>query len=484
MNFKMIGYYVSMLLAVEGLFMLPALIICLADGDSNAATAFLYTILLVALIVGVLFLFCRKRPQSGFYEREGMVCVGLGWTILSIIGALPFFFSGEIPHFIDALFETVSGFTTTGATILTDVEVIPRGLLYWRSFSHWLGGMGVLVFLLAVAPLGGKGGFTIHLLRAESTGPAVGKLVPKMRQTASILYVLYIALTLLNMIFLLVGKMPFFEAVCIAMGTAGTGGFGTYNDSLASYSPYLQSVTTVFMALFGINFSCYYLILLGNFRKVLKNSELRMYICMLVAASLLIAINIRDIYPTFFDALHHSAFQVSSIMTTTGYATANFDLWPSFSKAILLVLMFMGACAGSTGGGFKLGRALVLLKTLRRSIHKVINPQKVEVIKSDDGIMDENTISRTGSYLSAYAIIVLASFLVVSIDGFSVETNISAVVACFNNVGPGFDMVGPVGNFSEYGLLSKLVLIFDMLAGRLEIFPMLMLFSRGTWKRH
>ena len=484
MNFKMIGYYISMLLAVSGLFMLPAMILCFADGDNNAAMAFLYTLLIILAVCSVLFLLCKNRPQKGFYEREGMVCVGLCWTILSIVGCLPFFFSGEIPNFIDALFEMVSGFTTTGSTILTDVEKLSRGLLYWRSFSHWLGGMGVLVFLLAVAPMGGKGGFTIHLLRAESTGPNVGKLVPKMRQTASILYILYIVLTLLNIIFLLVGGMPFFESLCIAMGTAGTGGFGTLNDSLASYSPYLQTVTTVFMALFSVNFACYYLLLMGNLRKIWKNSELRLFVGILLISSLLIALNIRDLYPTFFAALHHSAFQVSSIMSTTGFATANFDLWPSFSKAILLALMFIGACAGSTGGGFKCGRALVLLKALRRSIHKVLNPQKVEVIKTDDGVLDENVVSKTASYLSAYVIILLASFLAISFDGFSFETNFSAVTACFNNIGPGFDIVGPIGNFSEFSIFSKLVLIFDMLAGRLEIFPMLMLFSSRTWKKH
>lgn len=484
MNLKMMGYYISMLLAVEGLFMLPALILCFADGDSHAGFAFLYTMLITTAIVGILQLLCRKRPSKGFYEREGMVCVGLGWTIISILGCLPFCFSGEIPHFIDALFEIVSGFTTTGATILTDVEVISRGLLYWRSFSHWLGGMGVLVFLLAIAPLGGKGGFTIHILRAESTGPNVGKLVPKMRQTASILYLLYILLTVLNLIFLLIGGMPFFEALCIAMGTAGTGGFGTYNDSIASYTPYLQGVCTVFMALFGVNFGCYYLLLLGDFRRFIRNNELRMYIAILLLSTLLISINIRDFYPTFWQAFHHSAFQVSSIMTTTGFATANFDLWPSFSKAILLALMFIGACAGSTGGGFKCGRALILLKSLRRSIHKVLNPQKVEVIQTDDGFLDEDVISKTASYLSAYVIIMLVSFLAISIDGFSFTTSFSAVTACFNNIGPGFDMVGPIGNFSEFSIFSKLVLIFDMLAGRLEIFPMLMIFSRRTWRKY
>ena len=482
MNYKMVGRYISLIFAIEGVFMLPALILSFADGDFGAGMAFVYTILIIAAVSGGLTLLCRNRNR-GFYAREGMVCVGVSWLLISVAGCLPFCISGVIPSFIDALFETVSGFTTTGATILTEIESLPRGLLYWRSFSHWLGGMGVLIFMLAIVPEGGRSGYTIHLMRAESTGPSVGKLAPRMRQTALILYTIYIALTVLNLVFLLFGGMPFFDAICTAFGTAGTGGFGIKNDSIAGYSTYIQGVCTVFMLLFGVNFSCYYLLLLGDLKSVLKNSELKMYFGVAAVSIIIITLNIRGMYPGIFTALHHAAFQVSSIMTTTGFATADFDMWPSFSKAILLMLMIIGACAGSTGGGFKCGRIMLLLKSMRRSIRKTLRPQKVEVIQMEGQIVDEEIISRTNAYLCAYAVIIMLSFLAVSLDGFSVTTNISAVVACFNNIGPGLEMVGPVGNFAGFSAFSKAVLIFDMLAGRLEIFPILILFSRSTWRK-
>ncbi len=482
MNCKMMGQYISRILAIEGVFMIPALILSFTDGDGAAGMAFVYTIITISAVAGALALICR-RPQKRFYAREGMVCVGISWMLLSLAGCMPFCISGAIPKFIDALFEMVSGFTTTGATILSDVEALSRGLLYWRSFSHWLGGMGVLVFMLAVVPAGGKSGSTIHLMRAESTGPNVGKLVPRMRQTALILYILYILLTVLNLVFLLFGGMPLFDAVCTAFGTAGTGGFGIKNDSMASYSPYIQGVCTVFMLLFGVNFSCYYLLLLGDLKGVWKNGELRLYLGVAVASALMITVNIRGIYPNLFTAFHHAAFQVSSIMTTTGFATDNFDLWPSFSKAILILLMVIGACGGSTGGGFKCGRILLLLKAMRRSIHKTLSPQKVEVVQMDGQVVDEEIVSRTNAYLCAYAVILALSFLAVSVDGFSVTTNMTAVLSCFNNIGPGLELVGPIGNFSGYGAFSKAVLIFDMLAGRLELFPVLILFSRSTWRR-
>ncbi len=482
MNYKMIGRYIALIIAVAGGFMIPAMILSFADGDAAAGRAFLYVIILSGAIAGVLIPLC-KRPEKGFYAREGLIVVGVGWIAISLIGCLPFVISGAIPQFVDALFEIVSGFTTTGATILRDVEALPRGLLYWRSFSHWLGGMGVLVFLLAIAPAGGKSGFTIHLLRAESTGPNVGKLVPKMRKTAMILYVIYIALTVFDLVFLLFGGMPFFDAICTAFGTAGTGGFGVRNDSITGYSTYIQSVCTVFMMLFGVNFTCYFLILLKDFGSVIRNTELKMYFGIIAVSTVVMTIDIRGFYPTFYQAFHHAAFQVSSIMTTTGFTTADFDKWPSLSKAILLVLMIIGACAGSTGGGFKCGRLLLLLKALRRNIHKTLHPQRVEVIQVDDQITDEEVVSKTNAYLCAYIVIIVLSFLAVSIDGFSVTTNISAVMACFNNIGPGLDAVGPVGNYADYSFFSKLVLIFDMLAGRLEIFPVLILFSRTTWRR-
>ena len=482
MNYKMMGRFLAQILFLEGLFMIPALLISLACGDTGVVRAFLYTMALIAGLCALLFPICKGAP-SAFYATEGMICVALSWIVLSIVGCLPFRFSGEIPRFIDAFFEIVSGFTTTGASILPDVEALSRGLLYWRSFSHWVGGMGVLVFLLAIAPSGDKGtGFTMHLLRAESPGPSVGKLVPKMRKTAAILYMLYVALTALNVIFLLLGRMPVFEAVCTAFGTAGTGGFGLKADSMASYSPYLQNVTTVFMLLFGVNFSCYYLLLLRQFRAVFRDEELRLYFGIVFGSIALIVWNLRGFYPTFRETVRHAAFQVSSIITTTGFATTDFDLWPSFSKTILLCLMVVGACAGSTGGGLKVARLLLLLKTTRRNISQMLNPRKVLLVRNNDQVVDEQVLSNTNAYLSAYVIILFVSFMLISLDDFSTGTNFSAVLCCFNNIGPGLELVGPTCNFSSFSVLSKLVLILDMLLGRLEIFPLLVLFSPQTWR--
>ena len=483
MNYKMMGRFIAQILMITGVFMLPALAISVYCGETAAVYAFLLTLGVFALVIGLLMLTCRGAA-SAFYAKEGLVCAGASWIVLSLLSCLPFYFSREIPSYMDALFEIVSGFTTTGASILPAVEPLSKGILYWRSFSHWLGGMGVLVFLLAFTQGGGKGqGFTMHLLRAESPGPNVGKLVPKMRKTAAILYLLYICLTILNVIFLLFGKMPLLEAVCTAFGTAGTGGFGIKNDSIAGYSPYLQNVTTVFMALFGINFSCYYLLLIGNFRSVFKDEELRMYLGILLGATLLIAWNLRGFYPTLGETFRHAAFQVSSIMTTTGFATTDFGRWPAFSQSILLLLMVIGACAGSTGGGLKCARALLLFKGLKRNIHQVLHHRRVQAIRINDQVVEEKVLDNANAYLSAYVIILFLSFLVISLDGYSIGTNFSAVLACFNNIGPGLEAVGPTCNFGGYSALSKLVLILDMLAGRLEIFPILVLFSHSTWKR-
>jgi len=481
MNYKMMGRFIAQILSIEGLFMIPALLIGLFHGETGAVQAFLFTMALIALLTAVLFLLCRKAPNA-FYAKEGLVCVGVSWVVLSMVGCLPFYISREIPAYIDAFFETVSGFTTTGSSILTNVEALSKSLLYWRSFSHWLGGMGVLVFLLAFTGEQGKG-FTMHLLRAESPGPSVGKLVPKMRKTASILYLIYIALTVLDVIFLLLGDMPLFDAVCTAFGTAGTGGFGTKNDSLAGFSPYLQNVTTVFMALFGINFSCYYLLLLGQVRNVFKDEELRLYLCIIFGATALIVLNLRGFYDTLGETVRHAAFTVSSIMTTTGFATTDFDLWPAFSKAIIMLLMIVGACAGSTGGGLKVARAMLLMKSLRRNIGQVLKPRKVQLVRNNGAVVDEKILDNANAYLAAYVVIIFLSFLIISLDNFSVGTNFTAVLACFNNIGPGLEAVGPTCNFSGYSALSKLVLSFDMLAGRLEIFPMLVLLSRSTWRR-
>ena len=482
MNFKIMGRFIAQILTIEGVFMIPAALLSLYFQEYGAMYGFLIAIAAIAFTSLLLFGLCRKAPRA-LDAREGMVCVGISWIVLSLFGCLPFFISREIPNYIDAFFEIVSGFTTTGSSILTNVEALSKGLLYWRSFSHWLGGMGVLVFLLAIAPGSKDTGFTMHLLRAESPGPSVGKLVPRMRKTAIILYLIYIALTALNVIFLLAGKMPLFDAVCTAFGTAGTGGFGIKNDSIASYSPYLQNVTTVFMLLFGVNFSCYYLLLLRQFKNVIKDEELRTYVMIVLAAVLLISVNIRSMYTNLEECVRHAAFTVSSIITTTGFATTDFDLWPAFSKGIIMFLMVVGACAGSTGGGLKVARVLILLKSLRRNITKVLNPRKVRMIRNNGEVMNEAIIENTNAYLAAYVLIIIFSYILISLDNFSIGTSLSAVLACFNNIGPGLEAVGPTCNFSEFSYFSKLILSMDMLAGRLEIFPILVLFSKSTWHR-
>ena len=482
MNFKIIGRFIAQILAIELLFMLPALAISLGYCEWRSVQAFLCTIGLLGLISLVLYLLCRKAPNA-LSAREGMICVGTIWIILSLFGCLPFFLSGAIKNYIDAFFEIVSGFTTTGASILSDVEALPKGLLYWRSFSHWVGGMGVLVLLLAIIPGSKEAGFSMHLLRAESPGPNVGKLVPRMRKTATILYLIYIGMTLLNILFLLFGRMPLFDAVCTAFGTAGTGGFGIKNDSMAGYSPYIQYVTTVFMFLFGINFSCYYLLLLRQIKDVFRDEELRLYFGLVAASILLIVLNIRHLYPTIEETIRHASFTVSTIITTTGYATTDFDRWPAFSKAIILFLMVTGACAGSTGGGLKIARLLLLVKSLRRNIKQVLNPRKVQVIRNNGQPVTEKVLDNTNAYLAAYVCIIIFSFILISFDDFSVGTNFTAVLSCFNNIGPGLEAVGPTCNYAAYSSFSKLVLSADMLAGRLEIFPILLLFSRSAWRR-
>ena len=479
----MMGRFLSQILFLEGVLTLPPLGISLYCGEMAAVNGFLISIVVALGISVVLFRLCRSAP-SAFYAKEGFVCVAASWIGLSLVGCLPFWISGEIPKFVDTFFEIVSGFTTTGASIVPVVEDLSKGILYWRSFSHWVGGMGVLVFLLAIVPSGERGtGFTMHLLRAESPGPDVGKLVPQMRKTAAILYIIYCVLTVVNMLFLLAGGMSLFESVCHAFGTAGTGGFGIKNDSLAGYSPYLQNVTTVFMILFGINFSCYYLLLIKRWKNVWKDEELRLYLGIILGSILLIVLNTRGVYGTLEETVRHAAFQVGSIITTTGYATVDFDQWPSFSKTILLCLMIVGASAGSTGGGLKVGRLLLLLKGTRRNIRRMLNPRKVELVRNNGSVVDEQILDNTNAYLSAYVIIIFAIFAIISLDGFSVGTNFSAVLCTFNNIGPGLEAVGPTCNFSQFSDLSKLVLSWAMLAGRLEIFPMLILFSRGTWKK-
>ena len=483
MNYRMMGKFIGRILFVEVVFMLPALLISVYHGEKDTIFGFLTGMVITLLVALFLSILCRKA-RKGFYAREGLVCVGASWIVMSLLGCLPFYFSGEIPRFIDAVFETVSGFTTTGATILPEVETLSRGNLYWRSFTHWLGGMGVLVFVLAIGRGRDKSdGYTMHLLRAESPGPKVEKLVPKMKDSAKILYFIYVLLTILNVFFLLIGRMPLFDAVCTALGTAGTGGFGIKNDSMAGYSPYLQNVCTVFMLLFGVNFSCYFMLAIRQVKNVFRDEELRFYIGTILGSILLIAWNVWGFYGTLGETFRHAAFQVASIVTTTGFATTDFDLWPSFSKAILLSLMIVGACAGSTGGGFKCGRALLLIKSLRRNVRQILHPQKVQVVRVNGQMVTERVLDNTNAYLAAYVFIIVFSFIVVSIDGFSPMTNFSAVLSCFNNIGPGLESVGPTCNFGDYSVLSKGMLIVDMLAGRLEIFPILILFSKSTWIR-
>ena len=481
MNYKMMGKFIAQILIIEALFMIPAGFISLGYGEYNAMWSFLAAMALTALVSGALFLLCKGAP-SAFYAKEGLVCVGISWIVLSLFGSLPFWFSREIPKYIDAFFEIVSGFTTTGSSVVANVEGLSHGVIYWRSFSNWLGGMGVLVFLLAFTGGAGKG-FTLHLLRAESPGPDVGKLVPKMRSTAGILYILYIALTILNFLFLLFGKMPVFDAVCTAMSTAGTGGIGIKNDSFASFSPYIQIVTTVFMMLFAVNFNCYYLLLLGHVKSVFKDEELRMYLGIILTTIVLLTLNIRPLYGTLGESIRHAAFQVGTLVSSTGFASTDFDLWPSFSKAILMCIMVVGACAGSTGGGLKVARLMLILKSLRRNIRQTLNSRKVQVIRNNAQPVSEKVLDNTNAYLAAYVIILFVSFVLVSINGFNLETSFTAVLSCFNNMGPGFAAVGPTCNFSDFSILSKLVLCLDMLLGRLEIFPILVLFSRSTWRR-
>lgn len=416
-----------------------------------------------------------------FNIKEGYVTVALCWIVMSIMGALPFLFSGTITNPVDALFETVSGFTTTGASILTDVEVVSKCVLFWRSFTHWIGGMGVLVFLLTVLPM--VGGSHMNLMKAESPGPSVSRLVPKVRSTAKILYEIYIAMTILQVILLLIGRMPLFDALTITFGTAGTGGFAILNDSLASYSTYIQVVVTIFMILFGVNFNVYFLILAKHVIQALKIEELWGYLGVIAAAILIITWDLRGIYESIPEAMQQAAFQVASIITTTGYASTDFNLWPEVSRTVLVILMFIGACAGSTGGGIKVSRLIILCKTIKRELIQITHPKSVKKIKMDGKTVEDDVIQSTHVFMIAYLIIFTLSVLFVGIDGHDLITNFTAVAATFNNVGPGLELVGPVSNFSLFSDPVTLVLTFDMLAGRLEIFPLLILFMRSTWKK-
>ena len=435
----------------------------------------------LCLVIGTL-LSLKKPKKTTYYAKEGYISVALGWIVMSIMGCLPFVLCGEIPSFVDALFEIISGFTTTGASILPDVEAMSKCMLLWRSFSHWVGGMGVLVFILAILPLAG-GEHNLQLMKAESPGPSVSKLVPKLRATAIMLYKIYLGMTVVMLILLILGKMPVFEALCTAFGTAGTGGFGVLNSSMGSYSPFLQAVTTVFMMLFGVNFSFYFLILYRKAKDAFSMEEVHWYFGIYFGAVFLMTANLSVQGGGILHNFHHAAFQAASIMTTTGFSTLDFNLWPSFSKAILLILMFIGACAGSTGGGIKVSRGIIYLKSVKKEMAALIHPRSVKVTKLEGKVVDDGMMRSVFAFLSAYLAIFVVSLLVISFDGFDLETNFSAVAATFNNIGPGLGAVGPVSNFSAYSVLSKIVLSLDMLIGRLEIFPILLLFAPSTWKK-
>lgn len=482
MNRKIIGKTLGFLLLLECVFLFPSAFIAILDHQRELLGAFVAS-MAVAAGLGLSLSFLCRKAEGRYYAREGFLIVGLGWLVLSAVGALPFWISGEIPHYVDALFEVISGFTTTGASILTSVEDMSRALLFWRSFTHWLGGMGILVFLLAVVPMG-KGGYSVHLLRAESPGPSVDKLVPKTRQSATILYSIYIALTVLCVLFLLAGGIPLFDSLCTAFGTAGTGGFGIKNSSMAAYSPYLQTVCTVFMALFGVNFTVYFLLLLGKIKQALLGEELRLYLGIMLGSMALITWNILPLYGgSVHAALHDAAFSVSSVMTTTGFATADFNLWPQLSRTILVILMVVGACAGSTGGGIKCSRVLLLLRSLRTRMRQMLHPRSVSLVRLEGRTVGEETVQGVYTYMTAYCAIAILSILLLSLDNLSLETNFTAVMACLNNIGPGLDLVGPTGNYAHFSDLSKLVLMLNMLLGRLEIFPLLIMLSPHTWRR-
>ena len=472
--FRLLGY----VLMIEGALLLLPAAASLVYGEWMVLGVFLLT---AAVSAGIGYALHTIKPRSKvFYMREGFAATSLCWVFISVMGAVPFVLTGCIPNPVDALFETVSGFTTTGASILPGVEDLPKGILFWRSFTHWIGGMGVLVFLLSLLPL--TGGSHVNLMKAESPGPQVDKLVPKVQSTAKILYGIYFALTMLELVFLLIGRMPLFEALLTAFGTAGTGGFGFRNDSFASFSPYIQWVVTIFMILFGVNFNAYFLLLLRKFGRVISE-EVRGYFLVILAAVGIITVNIYSLYNSVGEAVRQAAFQVGSIITTTGFSSCDFDLWPTLSKEVLVVLMFIGACAGSTGGGIKVSRLLILGKTLGKELKQALHPQVVAPARMDGKLLNHETIRTTNVYMAAYFFIFVASFLLISLDGFDMVTNFTAIAATLNNIGPGLAQVGPMMNFGSFTNPAKLVMIFDMLAGRLEIFPMLVLFLPDTWRK-
>ncbi|MEE1048853.1 MAG: TrkH family potassium uptake protein [Clostridia bacterium] len=478
MNYRIIFYTLGWVLNIEAFCLLLPAICSLCYSEPYFIT-FLICIGL-CLLFGVP-LVVKSPKNKTMFAKEGYITVALSWIIISIFGALPFVFSGSIPNFIDALFETASGFTTTGASILTDVEALPKSILFWRSFTHWIGGMGVLVFLVAILPL--FGGSNLNLIKAESPGPSVSKLVPKVKTTAKLLYSMYLGMTVIEIILLLLGGLNLFEALTLSFGTAGTGGFAILNSGLATYSSYVQIVITIFMVLFGVDFSVYYLLLMRKFKSAIRSDEVRVYFTVFAISSIIIAVNCLNLFNGFGESLKYAAFQVGSIMTTTGYSTTDFDLWPQLSKTLLVLLMFMGACAGSTGGGIKVSRIMILFKSIIKEIKIAAHPKSTHKITMNGRIVEHETVRAVNVFMMAYLAIFAIALIVISLDNMGFTTNFTAVVATLSNIGPGLEAVGPTQNFSAYSPLSTLILTFAMLAGRLEIFPMLVLLSPYTWKK-
>ena len=477
MNYKLILQTIGKILLIEALLMVFPLAINFIYQENNLF-AFALTISIL-MVVGTLLIRIKPKHKTMFI-REGFIIVGLAWIVLSLFGALPFTLSGEIPNYIDAVFETVSGFTTTGASILNDVEAMSKSMLFWRSFTHWIGGMGVLVFILAVLP--NSEGQNIYLLKAESTGPQVGKLVSKVRFTARILYIIYFGITALEVVLLLLGNNTWFESIVMAFGTAGTGGFGIYADSVGSFSIYSQVVIAVFMMIFGINFNLYYLAIIGKIKQAIKSEELRWYLGIIFVSTVMITANlVINLNQTFTIALKDAYFQVSSIITTTGFATVDFNLWPTFSKTILLIIMFIGGCAGSTGGGIKVSRIIILGKSLKREVQKLLHPNSVAPIKMEGEAIDSNVVKGVNVYFAFIIVLLAAGTLLVSFDGLDFTSTFTGVVACINNIGPGLNLVGPMGNFDCFSYFSKIILSALMLVGRLEVYPILILFLPKTW---
>lgn len=479
MNYSIISYILGWVLTIESIFMF---IPCIVAAIYREKEGFAFLIVaLLCLAIGLLRI--RKKTKSQvFYAKEGFVTVALSWIIMSIFGALPFVINQDIPSFTDALFETISGFTTTGASILSDVEALSHCSLFWRSFTHWIGGMGVFVFLLAILPL--TGGYNMHLMRAESPGPSVGKFVPKVRETAKILYAIYIVMTLVEIILLLSAGMPLFDSLTVSFGTAGTGGFGIKNTSIADYNMVIQAIISIFMILFGVNFCAYFLLLGNNKKDAFKLEEVHWYLTIIAGAVAIITINTKDMFHNLFTAFHHALFQVASVITTTGYSTTDFDLWPQLSRAVLVIVMFIGACAGSTGGGIKVSRIIILVKSVKQELGYFIHPRSVKVIKMDNKPLSANSIRGVNAFFVTYTLIFVASLLIITFDNFDLVTNFTAVTATLNNIGPGLKLVGPTGNFGIFSPVAKYILMFDMLAGRLELYPILLLFTPSVWKKH